>query len=121
MAKYCEELLWKIGHCIYIQGIYAEIRTKEKYRNDDDTSLYKCPKICSNREHWGLTSASRDCVELENQKDFMDGVVLKMQCGRIIISKDEWEENVSLCEQIKMQWEYQVQAAFKKKCVDCVG
>lgn len=65
--------------------------------------MLKCPKRRSNREHWGLMSVSRDCVELENQKDFMDRVVFKMQSGRIIISKDEWEENVSLCEQIKMQ------------------
>lgn len=68
LAKYCGEVLWKIGHGIYMQRIYDEIGAEDKYRNRYDTCLYKYPKIHSNKEHQALMSVSRDCVELENQK-----------------------------------------------------
>lgn len=61
------------------------------------------PKKCSDKEHQGLVSVSRDYVELKDQKGFMDEVVFEMTLGRVAVNDDDGEENASLCEQIKMQ------------------
>lgn len=79
------------------------------------------PKKCSDEEPWGLVSVSRDYVELENQKGFMDEVVFEMTLGRVAVNEDEREENASLCEQIKVQWEYKVHIVFKELWAECVG
>lgn len=64
------------------------------------TTIHFCviwvPKKCSDKEPWGFVSVSRDYVELEDQKDFMDELMFEMTLGRVAGNEDEGEENASL-------------------------
>lgn len=54
------------------------------------------PKQCSDKEPRGLVSVSRDYVELEDQKDFMDDLMFEMTLGRVAVNEDEGEQNAHL-------------------------